>query len=301
MLSQEEYDNIFKYYQEGIYNIGNKRLVAFGDIHGDYNAFVNVLRKSNLIDKTNKWIGKDAHVVQVGDILDRKPRFDGNYTDEDSEFLIIGLILKLQVEAYLSGGGYHPIIGNHELMNIMGIFDYVSPKGFQHFKTFQERKDYFDIGNTFCKYLASAWNPIIKINNFLFCHGGIKYNIAQQYSIQFINEFMRNTLYGARINLYKKAFNEIFLGEKSILWNRDFSEDKYETLEYNQELMKVLKIYDANYMVLGHTPQSNGIKHKYNGHIFCIDTGMSKAFQQMPNNESTVHYLEVINNKIKLH
>ena len=46
---------------------------------------------------------------------------------------------------------------------------------------------------------------------------------------------------------------------------------------------------------------SNGIKNKYNGHIFCIDTGMSKAFQQMPNNETTVHYLEVINNKIKLH
>ena len=45
----------------------------------------------------------------------------------------------------------------------------------------------------------------------------------------------------------------------------------------------------------------NGIKNKYNGHIFCIDTGMSKAFQQMPNNETTVHYLEVINNKIKLH
>ena len=66
-------------------------------------------------------------------------------------------------------------------------------------------------------------------------------------------------------------------------------------------IMKVLKIYDANYMVLGHTPQSNGIKNKYNGRIFCIDTGMSKAFKQTPNEESIVHYLEVINNKIKLH
>ena len=301
MLSQEEYDNIFKYYQEGVYNIGNKRLVAFGDIHGDYNVFITVLRKSKLIDNTNKWIGKDAHIVQVGDILDRKSRFNDNYTDEDSEFLIIGLILKLQIESYLSGGGYHPIIGNHELMNIMGIFDYVSPKGFQHFKTFQERKDYFDIGNDFCKYLASGWNPIVKINDFLFCHGGIKYNIAQKYSIQYINEFMRNTLYGKKINLYKKEFNEIFMGENSILWNRDFSEDIYETIEHNEELMKVLKKYNANYIVLGHTPQSNGIKSKYNGHIFCIDTGMSKAFHNNPNEENLVHYLEVNNHKIKIY
>ena len=95
MLSQEEYDNIFNYYQEGIYNIGNKKLVAFGDIHGDYDAFITVLRKSKLIDNTNKWIGKDAHIVQVGDILDRKSRFNDNYTDEDSEFLIIGLIVNV--------------------------------------------------------------------------------------------------------------------------------------------------------------------------------------------------------------
>ena len=301
MLSQEKYNNIFKYYQEGIYNIGNKKLVAFGDIHGDYNAFITTLRKSNLIDNSNKWIGNDTHVVQVGDILDRKSRFDSNSSDEDSEFLIIGLILKLQIESYLSGGGYHPIIGNHEIMNIMGIFDYVSPKGFQHFKNFEERKKYFAIGNDFCKYLASGWNPIVKINDFLFCHGGIKYNIAEKYSILYINEFMRNTLYNKQINLYKKEFNDIFMGENSILWNRDFSEDTQEKNEYYHELMKVLKIYKANYMVLGHTPQENGIKVKYNGHIFCIDTGMSKAFHQNYNEKSKVHYLEVINHKIKLH
>ena len=75
MLRQEDYDKIFKYYQQGIYQIGNKRLIAFGDIHGDYNAFIQLLRKAKIINTKNNWIAKDTHVVQVGDILDRKARF----------------------------------------------------------------------------------------------------------------------------------------------------------------------------------------------------------------------------------
>ena len=301
MLIQEEYDNIFKYYQQGIYNVGNKRIVAIGDIHGDYKVFINILRKANIIDNRNNWIAKDTHVVQVGDILDRKSRSDNNYSDEDSEFLIIGLILKLQIEAFLKNGGYHPIIGNHEIMNIMGVFDYVSPKGLQHFKSISDRKIYFEIGNNFCKYLASGWNPIVKINDFLFCHGGIKYCIASKYSIEYINEFMRNTLYNNKMNLYKKEFQDIFINENSILWNRDFSEDKLEESVYYKELMNVLKIYNSKYMVLGHTPQEDGIKSKYNGHVFCIDTGMSAAFHNEESNKVKVHYLEIIDNKIKIH
>lgn len=301
MLIQEEYDNIFKYYQQGIYNVGDKRIVAIGDIHGDYKVFINVLRKANIIDNRNNWIAKDTHVVQVGDILDRKSRTDNNYSDEDSEFLIIGLILKLQIESFLKNGGYHPIIGNHEMMNIMGVFDYVSPKGLQHFKSFEDRRKYFEIGNNFCKYLASGWNPIIKINDFLFCHGGIKYCIASKYSIEYINEFMRNTLYSKKMNLYKKEFQDIFINENSILWNRHFSEDKIEEPVYYKELMNVLKIYNSKYMVLGHTPQEDGIKSKYNGRVFCIDTGMSAAFHSEESNKVNVHYLEIIDNKIKIH
>ena len=300
MLRQEEYDKIFKYYQQGIYQIGNKRLVAFGDIHGDYNAFIQVLRKAKIINAKNIWIAKDTHVVQVGDILDRKARFHYQ-SDEDSEFLIIGLILKLQIEAYLQNGGFHPVIGNHELMNIMGNFDYVSPKGMQHFNTFQGRKEYFEVGNDFCKYLASGWNPIIKINDFLFCHGGIKYSIASKYSISQINELMRSTLYGNKIALSSKEFQDLFINENSILWNRNYSEDNYESHYILNEIKQVLSLYNAKYMVLGHTPQTNGIKVKYNSHILCIDTGMSAAFRQNYNDKSNIHFLEIIDHKIKIH
>ena len=121
------------------------------------------MRKANIIDNNENWIGGNIHVVQMGDVLDRKSRFE-YFSDEDSEFRIIGLILKLQIDSYLAGGGFHPIIGNHELMNIMGIFDYVSAKGMNHFKSIEDRKRYFKIGGDFCKYLASGWNVVIKIN-----------------------------------------------------------------------------------------------------------------------------------------
>ena len=42
-------------------------------------------------------------------------------------------------------------------------------------------------------------------------------------------------------------------------------------------------------------------EYPFNGHIFCIDTGMSKAFHNQSNEEIIVHYLEVNNQKIKIH
>lgn len=288
---------IFKYYQQGIYPPVEK-LYVFGDIHGDFNAFVLVLKKAGLIDNNYHWCGENAHVVQVGDILDRKIR-DTEYTDEDSEFKIISLILTLQLESYTAGGGFHPVIGNHELMNILGIFDFVSPMGMKHFKNKDGRKEYFKIGNNFCKYLACGWNPIIKIGDYIFCHGGLSIEIANKYSIETINYIMRDTLYGNSKHLDKIYFNELFLDPNSILWNRTYSINLYPNKEYyeNEILNKILKIYNAKYLVVGHTPQDNGIKSRFNGKVFCVDTGMSEAFGKKKNKLERIHFMKILPNK----
>lgn len=292
---------IFKYYQKGIYDPVEK-LYAIGDIHGDFNAFINVLKKAQLINNEFHWIGGKSHVVQVGDILDRKPR-DLNDSDEDSEFKIISLILKLQLESYVVGGGFHPIIGNHEIMNILGMFDYVSKMGMNHFNNIEERANYFKIGNDFCKYLACAWNPIVKIGDFIFCHGGISSYISDKYSITQINSIMRDTLYGNAIHLKNPYFSEIFLEPESILWNRDYSSDlsnsKY--LHVNRSLNKMLNKYNAKYLVVGHTPQLNGIKVRFNGKVICVDTAMSEAFGAKIKQNDRIHYLEIIANENLIH
>jgi hypothetical protein len=295
------HNEIFKYYQKGIYP-ACKKLYAIGDIHGDFNALIICLTKIGLIDDKYHWCGGEAHVVQVGDILDRKIR-DTEYTDEDSEFKIISLIMTLQLESFLAGGGFHPIIGNHELMNILGIFDYVSPMGMQHFNSPNDRYEYFKIGGDFSTYLACAWNPIIKIGDFIFCHGGISANIAEKYSIEKINLFMRDTLYGNADNLNKKIFNELFLDSNSILWNRDFSTDtSKQKEEYSlKELNIVLKKFESKYIVLGHTPSINGIKTRFNGKVFCVDTAMSEAFGKKYNKNERIHYLEILSSENKIY
>jgi hypothetical protein len=42
-ILRTNYNDIFKYYQKGIYP-SVERLIVIGDIHGDYKAFVNVFQ-----------------------------------------------------------------------------------------------------------------------------------------------------------------------------------------------------------------------------------------------------------------
>ena len=292
-ISKRKYNDAFTYYQQGIYP-AYKKIVAIGDIHGDYMAFITVLRKSKLIDNTLSWVGGDVHVVQIGDILDRKPRDDGNdENDEDSEFKIISLILKLQIESFQAGGGFHCVIGNHELMNILSMFTYVSPMGFEHFGGEENRKKFFEIGNSFSRYLACSFNPIVKIGKIIFCHGGITPNIARKYKIEDINLIMRDTLYGNKRHLSQHYFKELFLNENSILWNRTFSNNDdispyYENHIQNQ-INNVLELWNGDHIVCGHTPQNNGVNKKFNGKLLCIDVGLSRAFGI--NNSNRIHYL----------
>ena len=47
-----------------------KRIIAIGDLHGDYKATIISLQKANVINSKNEWIGGDTIVVQLGDQLD---------------------------------------------------------------------------------------------------------------------------------------------------------------------------------------------------------------------------------------
>lgn len=106
---------------------GIKRIVAVGDLHGDYENFIKILKGTGLIDEEKHWIAGKTHFVQIGDVMDR-----GNYAKE-----IFDLLMKLEKEAEEAGGKVHMLIGNHEEMNITGIaFDYsgyITPRQFVSF------------------------------------------------------------------------------------------------------------------------------------------------------------------------
>ena len=299
-ILSSNYNEIFQYYQKGIYPSA-ERLVVIGDIHGDYTSFITVLKKAKIINENLDYIGGKTHVVQVGDILDRKPReTDGE--DEDSEALILAKILELQIDSYKAGGGFHPVIGNHELMNVMGHFDYVSPLGMKHYGGFGGRRLYFKPGSAISNYFACGWNPVVKIGSWLFVHGGMTKKISQKYSIEDINFIMRDYLYGNVEHQRKKYFQELFLNSNSLLWNRDFSTEHHQNTysKLNDELNHILRNYKVKRICTGHTPQMGGIKHRFHGKIFNVDTGMSSAFGKKKNVMDRIHFMEVIHDSQKI-
>ena len=52
---------------------GVSRVVAIADIHGAYDAAVSAMQAADVIDESLAWQAGDAHLVIVGDILDRGP------------------------------------------------------------------------------------------------------------------------------------------------------------------------------------------------------------------------------------
>jgi TPR repeat protein len=99
---------------------GVSRVIAIGDVHGDYEQFVAVLESAGLIDGQGNWTGGATHLVQTGDVLDRGP---------DSR-AVMDLLMRLEKQAAAAGGAVHCLIGNHEAMNIYGDLRYVSPGEF---------------------------------------------------------------------------------------------------------------------------------------------------------------------------
>jgi len=87
-----------------------KRVVAVGDLHGDYDHFIAILKdpKIGIVDDDLHWIAGKTHLVQIGDVMDRY----------DYAKKIFDLIMRLEKEAEAAGGKVHMLIGNHEEMNI---------------------------------------------------------------------------------------------------------------------------------------------------------------------------------------
>jgi len=52
---------------------GVDRVVAVGDLHGDYKNFVKILKGTGIVDDRLAWAGGKAHLVQIGDVMDRGP------------------------------------------------------------------------------------------------------------------------------------------------------------------------------------------------------------------------------------
>lgn len=280
---------------------GVERIVAVGDIHGDYENFVKVLSDAGLINRRGNWVGENTHFVQLGDLPDRGPD-----TDE-----IIEHMKRLQRQALRAGGMVHALIGNHEAMNILGDLRYVHPGEYAAVRSRRARtlrnnlyermltrlqaadpefvadaahRQTFDalypLGFVEHRMAWSAegdfgaWvrqhNSVIKINRSLFLHAGIGPEILGR-SITDINDQIRTELAGAPPE--EPGLSEIPGGP---LWYRGLAINE-ETLEL-AHVDAVLAFYDVDRIVVGHTPGLGTIVPRFGGKVVVIDTGISAYY-----------------------
>ena len=112
------------------------RIVAIGDVHGAGDSFVSILQRAGLIDAQKRWTGGNTIFVQTGDLLDR-----GQDVRQ-----ILDLLMALETQASAAGGRVQGLLGNHEVMNLIGETRDVAPELYQRFadsRSEQKREEAF--------------------------------------------------------------------------------------------------------------------------------------------------------------
>src|SRR5688572_6191748 len=89
---------------------GSGRIVAIGDIHGEIDGFKRILHAAGLADANGRWTGGRAQLIQTGDYTDR-----GTGTRA-----VLDLLMQLESQAKGAGGRAFALLGNHEVMNLIG-------------------------------------------------------------------------------------------------------------------------------------------------------------------------------------
>jgi len=286
------------------------RIVAVGDLHGDYAAWIDIARNAGLVDAVNRWTGGRTVLVQTGDITDRGP----------DSLKIIRHLMALNGEARRAGGRVIVLLGNHEAMQVTGDYRYVTPGEYAAFADRQSkaRRDAaFDANakaiiafyhqrdpslspkairaewiatNPLGKveYVA-AWSPAgelgrwaaslpaaAKVGDTLFVHGGISAN----YALVPLVEINRR----ARVAMQAGDASDaaIINDQMGPLWYRGLVTRAGEAAagrpKIEAEIDGALLGHGVKRMVIGHTPEIKGIAIRHSGKLIQIDTGISRHY-----------------------
>ncbi|BBM97711.1 hypothetical protein MPTK1_1g07770 [Marchantia polymorpha subsp. ruderalis] len=290
-----------------------ERLVAVGDLHGDFQKTEEVLKLANVLSDTgNKWCGGKTVLVQVGDIIDRG----------GGELKIYHLFEKLRREAPRHGGAVYCIHGNHEVMNMLGRFRYTSKEAREEFSNYhtwyltqnalkrmvkgtdlgfdymqgmpplEEVENIEKIepqsktwnafvgrilcmrpGGPFCPRFLGHYSTLLIVGKSFFVHGGIR-------DEQVPNGMQDLVVYNQKVSQWVKGLCQEHQApgfvevKQGFVWNRDYGVPSDIPC---QNLAKLLGKFQCRRLMIGHTIQPAGINAVCKGKAIRIDVGMSKG------------------------
>lgn len=290
------------------------RIVAVGDLHGDYQAWIDVARDAGLIDRNDHWAGGKTVLVQMGDIVDRGP----------DSLKIIRNLQQLQREAPRAGGKVVVILGNHEAMNLLGDLRYTTAGEYAVFATSrsapvreaylnQNFKDIAAAAKARNKAITDdqirqswtektplgwvehklAWAPngelglwaaknpaILKIGDYLFVHGGVSLETSAK-AIEVVNRDVAKAMAASDERDDSPLMNPL-----GPLWYRGLLQPDRDAQAFRtapplspaDETAQILANYNAKHIIVGHTPAKKPIAILYDGKLARIDTAMSSFY-----------------------
>ncbi len=234
------------------------RVVAIGDIHADPASLRVVLQMAGLTGADGHWSGGTTTMVQTGDITDRGPDSHG----------VMAILRQLQEEAGKAGGRVIPLLGNHEVMNVIGDVRYVSAEDYASYGGEAARTEAFGPSGEDGRWLRKL-DAVARVGRTIFLHGGLDANWAG-FGTDGINAMVR------AIMLVDGASRDVY-GPDGPLWNRVYL--LAEPPVACPELEKALTSLGADRMVIGHTTQESGrIASRCGGRLYGIDTGISAFY-----------------------
>src|SRR5262245_20748127 len=276
---------------------GVERIVAIGDVHGAYDRFVAILKVASVVDDRLRWSGGKAHLVQLGDVVDRGP---------DSR-KALDLLQRLEGEAARAGGRVHALLGNHEAMRILGDLRYVTPGEYERFTNQQpeetrrryvqangasaaeqdrmlkdtplrivEMRQAFGRDGEYGKWLRTL-DAVAKINGILFLHGGISPAVAAM-PCETINATVRRELTADLDKTRAAPLQSLTAREDGPLWYRGLAQ---QPDAFEPEVDQILSMQNARAIVVAHTVAADSrLRVRFGGKVVQLDTGMQPAYVQ---------------------
>lgn len=243
---------------------GVSKIFTVSDVHGEYEALVQLLENAGVVDTRLHWSWGDGHLVIDGDTFDRG--------DKVTECL--WLLYRLEQEARREGGRVHVLFGNHEIMAMQDDLRYVNEKYTNGIvrSTGIHYDDLFGPDMELGRWLRSK-HIVIKLNDILFVHAGIPpVLVARGLSLQDVNETARASV---DLHSYELAFSDtakFIFGRNGPTWYRGYhygQEGRYPKAS-PQMVEAILSYYGARAVVVGHTeiPEVTAL---YEGKVFAID------------------------------
>jgi hypothetical protein len=269
------------------------RIIVIGDLHGDTQMLCTCLYMTNIINKNMEWIADPPNtvVIQMGDQIDSMTRADViNDWEKTDDTLVMRFTDKLDRIAKEKGGRFISMVGNHELMNVIGDYTYVSQLSMEKSGGRIGRFNKFKPNSPYARMIANR-PCVLKIGKLLFCHAGIlphHLDISKN-DLLFINELHKMYCLQMPMSDYMvQLHKELFIDPLSMLWNRSYVQNDSKM---EKHLDEVLKRTECIAMIIGHNPITN-ITPIYNLKLWITDIGLSRAFLN-----DNIEVLEIINGK----